>query len=61
MLIEWRMVDTRRWSWDFTVVGWGVQVYDVKTVFQQVNTRNKGFTLDSILVELIWVTVGCGD
>jgi hypothetical protein len=58
VLVQWSVVDARRGTGDLTVVGWRVEVYNMESVFEKVDTRDKGISLDAILVEVIWVTVG---
>jgi hypothetical protein len=58
VLVQWSVVDARRGTGDLTVVGWRVEVYNMESVFEKVDTRDEGISLDAILVEVIWVTVG---
>ncbi len=58
VLVQWRVVDTRGWTGNLAVVGWRVQVDNMESIFQEVYTRDEGFSLDAVFVEVIWVTVG---
>ena len=53
-----RVVDTGRRAGNLAVVGRRVKVDHVKAVFKKVDAGDKGFVLDAVLVELIWMAVG---
>lgn len=48
--IEGCVIDPGWWARDFAVVGWRIEVDDVKSVFEKSYTWNKGFSLDTISV-----------
>ena len=52
------VIDTRWWPGNLAVVGLGIEIDDRKVGFEELDTRDKGLTLDSILIQVIWVAVG---
>jgi hypothetical protein len=41
MGVQRRMIYARRRTWDLTIVGWGIEIYDVEAVLQKIYTRYK--------------------
>ena len=54
------VVDLRHWSWDLTVVGLGVEVDDVGSVLDELDARDEGLALDSVDVQVVWLSVRGG-
>ena len=52
------MIDAGGRAGDFPVVGRTVEVYYMKTGFEEVDARDEGLSLNAITVEVIRVTIG---
>lgn len=59
--VQRRVVDSGRGARDLSVVGGTVKVDHMEAVLKEVDTGDEGFSLDSIAVEVIGVTIGCSD
>lgn len=56
------VVDARWRTGDFPVVGGRVKVDYIEHGFQEGDTRDEGFALDAVQVEVIWMSVrGCNE
>jgi hypothetical protein len=61
MVIERGVINTRGRSRDLPVIGGRVEVYHVQAVFEKVDTGDERFALDTVFVEVIWVSIRCCD
>ena len=61
MGVQRGMIYARRRTWDFAVVCRRVEVYYMEAVFEEVYARDKGFTLDTIFIQFVWMPVRRGD
>ena len=52
------VVDSRRRSRHFAVVGRGVEIEDAETGFEQIDAGDEGGALDAVFVEVVGVSVG---
>lgn len=53
-----RVVIHTRWrTWDFAVVGVGVEVEYGEPALQQVDARDEGLALDTVFVQVVWVAI----
>ena len=52
------MIDARRRSGDFSIVGSRVKVEDSEAGFQKVYTRDEGLALNAIFIEVVGVAIG---
>lgn len=55
------VVDSSRGPGDFAVIRWGVEVDDAQICLEEVDAWDEGFTLDAVFIQVVWMTVGCGD
>jgi hypothetical protein len=50
VLVEGCMVHTRRWPWNLAVICRRIEIDDMKTVLEEIYTRDEGFSLNAILI-----------
>jgi hypothetical protein len=48
--VEWCVVNIGRWSRDLSVIRGGVEVDDMQTVLEELDSRNKRLSLDAVLI-----------
>ena len=58
MVVERGVVDAGGWAGNLAVVGGGVEVYYVETIFEQVDSGDEGFALDAVEVKLVGMAIG---